>query len=43
MINKYRNSKKKCDNKLKQKKKTILKGWDEGTTVQAFPFKRKLY
>jgi hypothetical protein len=27
---------------LKPKKNnTILKGWDEGTTVQAFPFKRK--
>jgi hypothetical protein len=37
MIYKYRNSKK-CDNKLKPTKKTILKGWDEGTTVQAFPF-----
>jgi hypothetical protein len=40
MIYKYRNSKKKCDNKLKPKKRTILKGWDEGTTVQAFPFKK---
>jgi hypothetical protein len=27
---------------LKPKKKN-LKGWNEGTTVQGFPFKRKLY
>jgi hypothetical protein len=41
MIYKCRNSKKKCDNKLKQKKN--VKGRGGGTTEQAFPFKRKLY
>jgi hypothetical protein len=32
--------KKNCDDKLK---KIFLKGRDDGTTEQAFPFKRKLY
>jgi hypothetical protein len=35
--------KQKKNKKNKQKKPPILKGLDEGTTVQAFPFKRKLY